>query len=450
MQTGRRRFSQRGHRLINASNPLHVTDCFFICMLCAACLLWTFLVAVRSNKTLAQKTLVPILLLAFATFMGDLYFSNPTTGSRTKVWLDIMSQFVGPSLAPLVLVFVLARYGVRIKPWWWLLWLVLPLGLGLTSGLLYGMMGMDYSAELMDHYSRSGLPLPEKFNTTLCKAHLFIETILFFVLVALQMVTVLVYLVWRLGKDRLTLQKLWLFVRNRGKLKTNTVILLLLIPLLVCVMARCAVGTNFYGGAAFAKVVLPLVTTLLITLLCNVALNVRGERVRVNMLGGDTSAAHAKTVLTEVKTEKEVGLDVALPQGAEPDNAAGINMTPDEYSTLLKKFTHELVTKKGFLDDDITLSKLVKTLGYNRTYLSYLVNKEYGIPFRDVVGQLRIDHAMKYMKEHPNCLQETVASECGFTSAPAFNRKFTQVVGMTPRLWCQRTLREGSAERKKG
>ncbi len=422
-----------------------MTD-FFICLQCATCLLWLFLAMMRSNKTLAQKMLVPIMLLSFATFFGDLYFSAPSADSHMQVWLDIMSQFLSPSLAPLILIFVFARYNTRTKPWWWLLWLALPLGLGLTSVLLYGMIGADASAELMEHYTRHGLPLPDKFNSPPCKAHLFVEAILFFVLVSLQMASVIGFLVWRLAKDRLTPKKLLLFTRKRIKLKTNTVIVLLLIPLLLCVIARCATGTAYYG-TTFAKVILPLLTTLLITMLCNVTLNVRGERLRIDMLGGDASPAHDKTV-QNVTAGKDVGLNVAFPHGAEPENAAGINMSPEEYSALLRRFNHELVTRKGFLDEDMTLRKLVGTLGYNRTYLSYLVNKEYGIPFRDVVGQLRIDHAMKYMKEHPGCLQETVAQECGFTSAPAFNRKFSQVVGMTPRLWYQRTIKAEDEDRE--
>ncbi len=422
-----------------------MTD-FFISLQCGTCLVWLFLILVRSNKTLAQKVLAPIMLMSFAIFFGDLYFAFPGANNYTLVWIDIMSQFVGPSLAPLILVFVFARYNIRIKREWWLMWLALPVGLGLTSALLYGMMGMDASAELMSHGNHFGLSLPDKYDSALYKTHLFIERILFFVLVSLQMLSVLGFLVWRLMKDRLTFKKLGLFANKHIKLKTDSVIVLLLIPLLICVITRCAIGTTYYN-TAFAKVILPLLITLLITVICNIALNVKGERVRIDMLGGDTISAHTRTA-QDLTIDKEVGLNVALPQGAEPDNAAGINMNPEEYSALLKKFNHELVTKKGFLDEDITLNKLVGSLGYNRTYLSYLVNREYGIPFRDVVGQLRIDHAMKYMKEHPDCLQETVAAECGFTSAPAFNRKFTQVVGMTPRLWYQRNLKpqENEAE----
>lgn len=422
-----------------------MTD-FFIYLQCAACLLWFFLAILRRNKTLAQKMIVPIMLLAFATFFGDLCFSDGSTDSHTLVWLDAMSQFLSPSIAPLILIFVLARYRVKVSHWGWFAWLTVPLGLGLTSVILYGMIGMDASAEMMEHYVKNGLPLPKKFNNNaLCNAHLFVETVLFYVLVLMQMLFVIGFLIWRLMKDRLTYRKLSLFLRGRIKLKTNTIIVLLLIPLLVCIVGRCVTGSEYYD-TDIVKIVLPSLTAALITVICNIVFNVKGEWVRIELLGGDVNMLHAKEAVVkpkgEIETKKDVGLDVAFPHGAEPENAAGISMNQEEYSALLHRFNHELIIKKTFLDENITLNKLVEALGYNRTYLSYIVNKEYGKPFREVVGQLRIDYAMKYMKEHPDSLQETVALECGFTGAPAFNRKFTQIVGMTPRLWCQRTLRD--------
>ena len=190
-------------------------------------------------------------------------------------------------------------------------------------------------------------------------------------------------------------------------------------------------------------IVLPLIITILITMLCNIVFNIRSEWIKLRALGGDIVIPHAKEPAPAIKESEssDVGINVAVPQTVEPSNAMGISMSEDEYLDLLHSFNHELITKKAFLNENINLYKLVDVLGYNRSYLSYLVNKEFGMPFRDVVGQLRINYAMQYMKEHPNSLQETVALECGFTGAPAFNRKFTQIVGMTPRLWYQRNIR---------
>ncbi len=190
--------------------------------------------------------IVPIMLLAFATFFGDLCFSDGSTDSHTLVWLDAMSQFLSPSIAPLILIFVLARYRVKVSHWGWFAWLTVPLGLGLTSVILYGMIGMDASAEMMEHYVKNGLPLPKKFNNNaLCNAHLFVETVLFYVLVLMQMLFVIGFLIWRLIKDRLTYRKLSLFLRGRIKLKTNTIIVLLLISLLVCIVGRCVIGSAY-------------------------------------------------------------------------------------------------------------------------------------------------------------------------------------------------------------
>ena len=418
---------------------------FFIYLQCTTCLLWLFLAILRSNKTLAQKMLIPILFLAFATFFGDLCFTDNSVDSYALVWIDALSQFLSPSLAPLILIFIFARYKIQVKHWGWFTWLTMPLGLGITSIILYGMIGMDTSAEMMQYYVTYGLPLPEKFNTPICKAHVFVETVLFYVLVLMQIIFVVGFLILQLTRDRLTFRKFTLFIKGRIKLKTNSIIVLLLIPLLLCIIARCILGSLYYDSV-WAKIVLPLLITILITMLCNIVFNIKGEWVKLNALGGDIVTPHAKEPAPQVSEAKatNVGINISVPQTVEPSNAMGISMSEDEYLALLHSFNHELITKKAFLDENINLYKLVDILGYNRSYLSYLVNKEFGMPFRDVVGQLRINYAMQYMKKHPNSLQETVALECGFTGAPAFNRKFTQIVGMTPRLWYQRNIKGNS------
>ena len=160
--------------------------------------------------------------------------------------------------------------------------------------------------------------------------------------------------------------------------------------------------------------------------------------MRITSLGGEMSL---KPI---ADNNKEIALTSSQPSlsriDTEVDYAAGVNMTRDEYEKMCESVHNYLVIKQNYLDKDITLNKMAEKTGYNRSYLSYMINREYNMAFRDVVGRLRVEYAMKYMRNHPNDLQETVAAECGFYGASAFNRKFSQITGMTPRLWFLRNV----------
>ena len=409
---------------------------FFLSLQCGVCLLWIFLTLLRRNKTKAQNVMILVLALSFVTFLGDMCFYNPSTDARVLVWLDALNQFAGPCVAPMMLFFVLARYKVESRHWSWFVWLTIPVVLGVTSAILYVVIGIDDAAEMMA-YINKGLPLPEKFNTTICNTHLFVEKTLFYLLVLLQMVFLLILLVRRLVLDKVTRTRLWLFCLNRAKLRTNSVVVLLLIMLVVFVVGRCVCASVYYY-AWLPAMVLSLLVTLTMTLICNVTLNVRSEWMRITSLGGEMSL---KPI---ADNNKEIALTSSQPSlsriDTEVDYAAGVNMTRDEYEKMCESAHNYLVIKQNYLDKDITLNKMAEKTGYNRSYLSYMINREYNMAFRDVVGRLRVEYAMKYMRNHPNDLQETVAAECGFYGASAFNRKFSQITGMTPRLWFLRNV----------
>ena len=94
-----------------------------------------------------------------------------------------------------------------------------------------------------------------------------------------------------------------------------------------------------------------------------------------------------------------------------------------------------------YRDNTLTLSTLAQEMGVCKTVLSTAVNQHFGIPFRDLLNQHRIKAAKLYMEKHPTAAQEETALECGFKDASAFNRKFKEVEGTTPLLWCLKEVR---------
>ncbi len=89
--------------------------------------------------------------------------------------------------------------------------------------------------------------------------------------------------------------------------------------------------------------------------------------------------------------------------------------------------------KELYLNKDIMLSDLAKSVGTNRTYLSdYFCNVKH-TTFYDYINQLRIEQkAIPLIQQHPEYTLEFIASESGFKSISTFRRAFSKFVGKSP------------------
>ena len=90
---------------------------------------------------------------------------------------------------------------------------------------------------------------------------------------------------------------------------------------------------------------------------------------------------------------------------------------------------------KPFLNPDFQLMDLRQVLPLNRTYLSQLINSEYGCSFYQWVNDLRIEEAKRLMTEQPYLKVQEVAERCGFSSSAVFSRVFIRETGIAPSKW---------------
>ena len=103
-----------------------------------------------------------------------------------------------------------------------------------------------------------------------------------------------------------------------------------------------------------------------------------------------------------------------------------------DYRAMLEQW---MKTDKPYLNPDFRLLDLRQILPLNRTYLSQLINAEYGCNFYQFVTNYRIEEAKRLMTEHPEMTMEDVAIQSGFSSARTFYRAFDREVEMTPKEW---------------
>lgn len=107
----------------------------------------------------------------------------------------------------------------------------------------------------------------------------------------------------------------------------------------------------------------------------------------------------------------------------------------EDDSSLSARFEHLMFKDQVFLTPGLTVFDVADKLKTNKTYISRLVNNNYGMSFPDFINSLRIDYAEQYILHNTNAKQKIVAEACGFPSASALNNTFKKITGLTPKVW---------------
>ena len=103
-----------------------------------------------------------------------------------------------------------------------------------------------------------------------------------------------------------------------------------------------------------------------------------------------------------------------------------------EYRAALEEWMQR---EKPYTNPEFHLLDMRQVLPLNRTYLSQLINAEYGCNFYQFVTRYRIEEAKQLMQDHPDMKMQDVAEQCGFSSPTVFARIFVRETGQTPSEW---------------
>ena len=87
---------------------------------------------------------------------------------------------------------------------------------------------------------------------------------------------------------------------------------------------------------------------------------------------------------------------------------------------------------------EVTLEELARVSSYNASYLSRLFRETFDIPFTDYVNILRVNQAMKLLRE-TDLTAEEIGLEVGFHSRKHFYDMFRRHTGMTPGAFREET-----------
>jgi AraC-like DNA-binding protein len=113
---------------------------------------------------------------------------------------------------------------------------------------------------------------------------------------------------------------------------------------------------------------------------------------------------------------------VILRRDSEPE----VEEVPDDkIPPRLKDDLIALLEKRHvYLDKDLTIWDLTEKLGTNRTYVSRIINKDFGLTFTVFVNNYRVDHAIRLLNGDKHYTVEEIAEMSGFGSANSLYRAF--------------------------
>jgi len=134
---------------------------------------------------------------------------------------------------------------------------------------------------------------------------------------------------------------------------------------------------------------------------------------------------------------------IALNSNAENDDnpSEGSNDdSPEENATAeetyddpnIARFVHELVSRKLFTDPNFNRETLIEELHVQKRFFTKNFEAYTGSTFKDYITSIRLEYAVKLIKEHPEWTIEAIAMECGIASYVTFHRNFTKHFGIAP------------------
>ncbi|MCA1757768.1 MAG: helix-turn-helix domain-containing protein [Bacteroidales bacterium] len=84
-----------------------------------------------------------------------------------------------------------------------------------------------------------------------------------------------------------------------------------------------------------------------------------------------------------------------------------------------------------YLNKDFKIWDVCSLLGTNRTYVSRVINQEFGVNFTTFVNNYRVDHAKKLIEENRRLSVDEIADQSGFGSVNSLYRAFESWEGVS-------------------
>lgn len=159
---------------------------------------------------------------------------------------------------------------------------------------------------------------------------------------------------------------------------------------------------------------------ILLTILVSIVVIIRKNRVLNNR---NKSLYDKYSELLEKETKKKIS------------QSSPVSLNDSRREELAKKIEEVMSDAEVVVSPDFSLKQLSAMVDSNTTYVSKVINEEYGVSFSTLLGNTRVKVACRRINEDKMYLQltiEAIARSVGFKSRTAFINTFKREVGITP------------------
>lgn len=112
----------------------------------------------------------------------------------------------------------------------------------------------------------------------------------------------------------------------------------------------------------------------------------------------------------------------------------------NEFAEWKTKLEALMQKEQSYLNPDLSLFDLAKSLSTNVSFLSKVINQSFQLNFNDWVNKYRIEAFIELVKAgaHKTNTILSLAYDSGFNSKPTFNRAFKKITGITPQQFIKK------------
>lgn len=431
----------------------------------ATCLFWLHLHVVMAHRAGTFAAFICFLSAVALFLFTDCCYYDMSSSFRLLTTTNNLAQIFAPSIIPLLLIYILRmRNGqdVRLRQ---MIWVFIPIVLFTIAELTTNLEGKDNLEEFIRSlYIQGPSILTADTDPALIRYHLFTVVVFRFV-IFFEIFYLLMAYSSIARKDGYRLRHLWNFLFRDGSIDMVGLQFANLFPLLIICILKLCLFRDYLQDHQWISLTMSVLMAVFLCPFCFTALFGSKRRITTRQMrtalrynynpkdkdrileGMLTEMLGEASDRTLLKLHDKYGLRVESLMSSSAEKAVDIHELPhtelfltddnrtDDADSLTGRFERLMLDEKLFLQHGLTLEEVSEQLHSNKTYVSKMVNGNYGIGFPELVNRLRIDYAKDYLEGHPDARQEDIAKACGFPSASSFNNTFKKITGMPPRIW---------------
>ncbi len=366
---------------------------FLLFLPCAVCLIGLLTLSMKLHKLSSDAILITLSAFATFYFFVDAYMYYPLLSmSPFRVLCVILGKGCSLCLLPLAYMWLRQISDLpRPSLWFSVLFIIPVVVVSLLLALFFGMGAQTASTYLWDTFY-SEQPIDDKYLSGIYRWHFYIAYVAYHVLLGIEIVSLIVISALRIRKHRRNIE--W-SARDLYILRVDVALLLMALLMLV----RICIGPQLLMDMPILSGILSLglAVTLYILLSSSIYMSII-----------DNPAVNRET-LRSVQQARQ--------------------------SELRTNFEKLMTEQHPYTQQGLTIEDVALMLATNRTYVSQMLRNDYGCTFPEYMTERRLEFSKQFMLEHPHDVQEEVAFQAGFSNASAFNKKFKDNYGVTPREW---------------